>query len=123
MSAPTNQSHSFFDDHPSQYIVPSDTVLVGLCTGLLAAAAVSASHSFLDVIANALRIVRVAFRIGVKVQDAAERLSTVQDVEANESWSRLVVGVHKEASIAEVTQFNQRRVRGSLGSNLNLVWG
>lgn len=111
MSTRNNSLDSFFDDHPSQYIVPSNTVLVGLCTGLLAAAAVSASQSILDLIANALKIVRVAFRIGVKVNDAARRLSPIHDVEVNQSWSRLVVGVQKEASMAEVTQFNERKVR------------
>lgn len=91
--------------------MPSDTVLVGLCTGLLAAAAVSASQSILDLLANALKVVRVAFRIGVKVNDAAQRLSTIHDVEVNQSWSRLVVGVQKEATMAEVTQFNERKAR------------
>ncbi|MCJ1434804.1 hypothetical protein MMC27_004174 [Xylographa pallens] len=100
---------SFFDDHPSQFIVPSDTVLVGLCTGLLAATAVSASQNILDLIANALKFVRVAFRIGAKVNDVAQRLSTINDAQVNPSWSRLVVGVQKEASVAEVTQFNDRK--------------
>ena len=111
MSKRNNSLHSFFDDHPSQYIVPSNTVLVGLCTGMLAATAVSASHSVLDLVANALRVVRVAFRIGVKVNDTAQRLSGTHDVHASQSWSRLVVGVQKEASITEVEEFNERKVR------------
>lgn len=87
--------------------MPSDTVLVGLCTGLLAAVAVSASQSTLDLVDNALNIVRVAFRIGIRVNDAAQRLST----EVNQRWSRLVLDVQKEASIAEIRQFNERKVR------------
>ena len=93
---------------------------MGLCTGLLAATATSASQNILDLIANALKIVRVAFRIGVKVNNAAQRLSTIHDVQVNQSWSRLVVGVQKEASIAEVTQFNERKVGGLTGSILIL---
>lgn len=115
--------HSFFDDHPSQYIVPSNTILVGLCTGLLAAAAVSASQSLLDLIANAPKFIRVAFRIGVKVNSAAQRLSSIRDAEVNQSWSRLVVGAQKETSIAEVTQFNDRKVRGFTGSIILPVMG
>ena len=118
LSTPNDSPHSFFDDHPSQYIVPSNTVLVGLCTGLLAATAVSASQSALDLVANALKVVRVAFRIGVKVNEVAQRLSTVHD--SQQSWSRLVVGVQKEASIAEVAQFNERKVRGLTISILTL---
>ncbi|KAH8804520.1 putative polyketide synthase [Xylogone sp. PMI_703] len=100
---------SFFDDHPSEYFVPSDTVLVGLCTGLLASAAVSASKSLVDLIPIALNIVRVAFRIGVKVNSAAQRLATVHEIKGNQSWSRLVVGIQKEAVIEEVNQFNERK--------------
>ena len=102
-----NDLHRFFDDHPSQPFVPANTILVGLCTGLLAAAAVSASQSALGLIENALNAVRVAFRIGITVNNAAQRLST----DANQSWSRLVVGVQSEACNAEIRQFNERKVR------------
>ena len=118
MDTRSNSLHSYFDDHQSQYIVPSNTVLVGLCTGLLAATAVSASHSVLDLVANALQIVRVAFRLGVKVNDAAQRLSMAHDVQVNQSWSRLVVGVQTKISIAEVEHFNKRKVRNLTGEHL-----
>lgn len=91
--------------------MPSDTALVGLCTGLLAAAAVSASQSILDLVANAPHFVRIAFRLGVKVNGAAQRLSTSYDVDVNQSWSRLVMGVQTESSAAAVAQFNEDRVR------------
>lgn len=113
--------HSFFEDHPSQHNTPRDTVLVGLCTGLLAAAAVSASQSILHLVANALKVVRIAFRIGVKVNDAAQRLSTAHDARANQSWSRVVVGVQKETSAVEVAQFNERKVRRLTGSIVTLI--
>ncbi|KAL9619045.1 MAG: hypothetical protein Q9160_006300 [Pyrenula sp. 1 TL-2023] len=100
---------SYFDDHPSQHIVPSDTALVGLCTGLLAAAAVSASQSILDLVANAPQFVRLAFRVGVKVNGAVQRLSPSHDTDVNQSWSRLVVGVQTEASTAAVARFNEER--------------
>lgn len=90
--------------------MPRDTVLVGLCTGLLAAVAVSASESILDLIDNALQVVRIAFRIGVKVNDTARRLSTIDDVQANRSWSKLVVGIQQEAAAAQVRDFNKRKV-------------
>ena len=101
---------SFFDNHPSQNLAPRDTVLVGLCTGLLAAVAVSASQSILDLIDNALKVVKIAFRIGVKVKETARRLSTDDNVQANGSWSKLVVGISKEASATEISDFNKRKV-------------
>ena len=56
---------------------------------------------------------RVAFRIGVKVNGAAERLSATHNTEASQSWSRLVVGAQNDASIAEVARFNDSKVRMS----------
>ena len=103
----SNDPHSFFDDHPSQPFTPANTNLVGLCTGRLAAAALSASESAVGLIDNALDAVRVALRIGITVNDAAQRLST----DVNQSWSRLVVGVQSEATNAEIRQFNERKVR------------
>lgn len=101
-----NTSYSFFDNPTTQRIVPSDTVLVGLCTGSLAAAAVAASQSTPDLVENALNIVRVAFRIGTKVNNAAQRLSTG----VNQKWSQLVLDAQEEASVAEIKQFMERKV-------------
>ena len=103
----SNSPHSFFDDYPSQPFPPGNAILVGLCTGLLAAAALFVSQSAVGLIENALDVVRVAFRIGIIVNDAAQRLST----DINQSWSRLVVGVQSEAINAEIRQLNKRKVR------------
>ena len=102
-----NTLHSHFDDHRAQHLIPANNLLVGFCTRLLAKAIVSASQSPLELIDNALHIVRVAFRIGIKVNDAAQRLS----IEINQSWSRLVLGAQKEASIAKIGRFNEMNVR------------
>ena len=118
---PNNVRHSFFDGQPSHYFVPSNTVLVGLCTGLLSAAAVSSSQSSLDLIANALKAVKVAFRIGVKVHGVAQRLSRYHDDESSQSWSRLVVGAQKEASIAAVAHYNEEQVRKQLCNDFHAV--
>jgi naphtho-gamma-pyrone polyketide synthase len=90
--------------------VPSDTVIVGLCSGLLASAAVSASRSLLDLTSIALKVVRVAFRIGVKVDATARRLSIDHHVDAGQSWSRLALEVQRETAIAEVIRFNKAKV-------------
>lgn len=101
---------SYFDDHPSRYIVPSDTVFAGLCTGLLAATAVSASRSLVDLVPIALKTVQVAFRIGGKVFQATQRLSTSRDGNVARSWSTLVIGVQKEAAASELERFNKSKV-------------
>jgi predicted RND superfamily exporter protein len=72
---------------------------------------VSASQSVLDLITIALQTVRVAFRIGAKVNAAARSLSTTPNVQANQSWARLVTDVQKKTALDEVTQFNKKKVR------------
>ena len=58
-------------------------------------------------VSNALQIIRVAFIIGVKVDDAARRFSTG----TNQSWSRLVANVQHEALEIEIGKFNGNKVR------------
>ena len=70
----------------------------------------SASQSILDLIDNALKVVRIAFRVGVKVNDTARRLAASNDVPADRSWSKLVVGIQKDDAAAEISDFNQRKV-------------
>lgn len=90
--------------------MPSDTVLAGLCTGLLAATAVSASQSLVDLVPIALKTVQVAFRIGAKVYGAAQRLSTSKNGNADRSWSTLVIGMQKELAISQLEIFNHSKV-------------
>lgn len=96
----------------------SDTVLAGLCTGLLAATAVSASRSLVDLVPIALKTVQVAFRIGAKVYRAAQRLSTSKDGNTNRSWSTLVIGMQKESAISELERFNKSRVMSLSTQNI-----
>ncbi|KAF7551423.1 hypothetical protein G7Z17_g5015 [Cylindrodendrum hubeiense] len=63
---------------------------IGLCTGALAAAAVSCSRSALDLVPLAVDAVTVAFRIGMHVTDAAKRVAHSHD--SDECWSIIVPG-------------------------------
>ncbi|KAJ5379344.1 polyketide synthase [Penicillium cosmopolitanum] len=98
---------SFFGNNASQYFTPSDSAFAGFCTGLLSASSVATSQDTLQLISNALTTVRVAFRIGVKVDGAAQRLSKDGDSAVTQSWTTLIIGAQKEASIAALTQFNE----------------
>lgn len=78
------------DQYPSQ-----DARVLGLCTGALAAAAVACSCSILDLIPMAVTAVKVAFRIGMRVMDAAHRLAPTEMFDR--SWSIIMPGLHSEA--------------------------
>ncbi|KAH8672377.1 hypothetical protein BGZ61DRAFT_537012 [Ilyonectria robusta] len=73
---------------------------IGLCTGALAAAAVTCSRSILDLVPLAVDAVTVAFRIGMHVTDAAKRVAQSND--SDESWSIIVPGT---ASFEAVDKF------------------
>lgn len=74
--------------------------VLGLCTGALAAAAVSCSQSTLDLIPLGVCAVRVAFRTGVHVTDVAQRVAPI-DTSA-QSWSMIVSGLESgEAAVKD----------------------
>jgi naphtho-gamma-pyrone polyketide synthase len=75
----------------------------------LSASSVATSRDTLQLISNALTTVRVAFRIGVKVNGAAQRLSKHGDTAAAQSWTTLIIGAQKEASIAALAKFNESK--------------
>lgn len=83
----------------SVYIIEADafgyasdnTRVIGLCTGSLAAAAVSCSRSTLDLVPMAVDAVAVAFSVGMLV--AARGDSVVPSRDADESWSLIIPGI------------------------------
>jgi hypothetical protein len=80
--------------------------ILGLCTGALAAAAVSCSRTTLELIPIAVDAVIVAFRLGMLVTDVAQR---VEPSEASDpSWSTIVAGL---ASAEAVHRFCEQSVR------------
>ncbi|OBT51641.1 Type I Iterative Polyketide synthase (PKS) [Pseudogymnoascus sp. 24MN13] len=64
----------------------------GLCTGAFSASAVSCSHSILDLVPKAVSAVTIAFRTGVCVSDAANRVAPVLHDNSDQSWSIIVSG-------------------------------
>ncbi|KAL8677817.1 MAG: hypothetical protein Q9186_005797 [Xanthomendoza sp. 1 TL-2023] len=66
--------------------------ILGICTGALAASAVSCSRSTLDLVSLGVEAVIVAFRTGVHVSDITQRIEPSQDVD--QSWSMIVGGTN-----------------------------
>lgn len=60
-------------------------------------------------ISNALTTVRVAFRIGVKVNAVAQRLSKHGDAAAAQSWATLIIGAQEQASIEALAHFSDSK--------------
>lgn len=86
---------------------PSKSI-IGLCTGLLPAAAVSSFSSSTSCIPLAVETVRIAFRLGLHVATVADRLRVKSHKE--ESWSVLVSGITEVAAKYAVKDFNDQTV-------------
>ena len=84
-----------------------DVRLVGLCTGLLAAAAVATSNSLVELIPYAVEAVRLAFRAGSCVSTIAERFGGEV---GKDSWSTIVVADAKTAQAA-LDKFHAEKVK------------
>ena len=91
----------------SQHYCSDNARILGLCTGALAAAAVSCSQSTLELIPLAVCAVTVAFRTGMQAIDVAQRI--VPSNTSDPSWSMIVAGL---ASVeAAVKSFCEQTVR------------
>ncbi|KAK5951062.1 polyketide synthase [Knufia fluminis] len=87
-----------FSERSSTYISPNtDARLVGLCTGLITATAVSCADSLTALLPLAIESVRIAFRAGAHVGKVAQQL----EVESgSKSWSTIVAADEKSAQAA-----------------------
>ncbi|KAK1522186.1 beta-ketoacyl synthase [Colletotrichum costaricense] len=78
------------------YPTPENSLLAGICTGALAAAAVSCAHSAPSLLSPALHAVAVAVRLGALAWDVADRITNKHEISDStstfDSWSRAVTG-------------------------------
>lgn len=86
----------------------TNTYAVGLCTGLLAAAAVASSPALPALIPLGVEAALIAFRVGLYVGTTAKRLDVSRDGTA--SWSTIVTGTSEMAVQNAVAAFNKEKV-------------
>lgn len=86
------------EDSKCQYPDPEQDHILGICTGALAASAVSCSCNTLDLVPLGVEAIIVAFRTGVHVHDTAQRIEPSQDLD--QSWS-MIVGGEEAAGMVE----------------------
>lgn len=90
-----------------QHFCGENAITLGLCTGALAAAAVSCSQSTLELIPLAVCAVKAAFRTGMLATDVAQRL--VPSDTSDRCWSMIVSGL--TSAEAAVNSFCEHNVR------------
>ena len=93
----------------SKHPDPSNTRIIGSCTGLLAAVAASSSRSLSDLPTLGVILVRIAFRVGVTVATARERMQ--QGPACQGSWSVAVAESSPNKIEDLIAGFNADEVR------------
>lgn len=96
----------YYEQQPDQYLESDDSCILGLGAGLLSASAVACSRTLMDLPLIAVKIVRIAFKLGAVVGRVSEQLH--QHGEARESWSMLVSEATEAKVQAELDAFHTR---------------
>ncbi|KAJ4422981.1 Type I Iterative PKS [Gnomoniopsis sp. IMI 355080] len=97
--------HNHYEEPARIYPSPKDTYIVGLCTGSLAAAAISCASSLSQLLPVALHTVQVALRLGLLANDLKDRLS-LSEFDKTREWSAILVNTDEAAVVETLTQFN-----------------
>ena len=111
---------SYYEEAGRQYPSPGQVYLVGLCTGTLAAAAISSSTSLSELLPAAIHTVQVAFRLGLCGQELRDRIHT-PDPSAGQEWSAVFFGVDEASAVAAIAEFSNLKVLPRQFSMKNLA--
>lgn len=93
---------------PEYDLRPDATTLAGLSIGLLAGAAVAVSSSLADLAKTGAEAIRVAFRLGVYVDEVSRKLESPQPDGRLLSWAHVVTGMTQAEVQKELDAFNAR---------------
>jgi naphtho-gamma-pyrone polyketide synthase len=99
--------NSHYGDLGHQYPSKSETLIVGLCTGQLASAAVSSSKTVGELIPVGVETVVLALRLGTCVVKVRE---LVEENGPSQSWSVLVFGIRQEEAQKLIEEFGRSNV-------------
>ena len=97
----------YFSENPSELPATNNTRALGLCTGLLAAAAVVSSKTVTELVLIGVEFVRLSFRSGAVVDAARNVLSQVG--EENAPWSTIVTGTTEQAAKEALAAFHKEK--------------
>ncbi|EMR86678.1 putative polyketide synthase protein [Botrytis cinerea BcDW1] len=106
------QLSQYIDRHEKEHgdsTIPSETCLVGLCTGLFAAAAIASSPSISQLIPIAVQVMLMSFRTGAYVAALANRLDSRPELP--ESWTYVVPAAQENEVNSILGDFHKENVR------------
>ncbi|KAK7739171.1 Type I Iterative PKS [Cytospora paraplurivora] len=93
------------EKHYEDVVQHEKTFLVGLCSGMFAAAAINSTPTLSMLVPVAVQVVLMAFRTGRHVAVMAEQICP--QVERSESWTYVVPGTKAEDAQSALDEFNK----------------
>jgi noranthrone synthase len=99
--------HREFESHGKAFPRGEDSFVLGLCTGSLAAAAVSSSSSLSELLPLAVQTVLISLRLGLRTVTMRDRIETSSQHRSG-SWSAAVVGMDSVTANAVIEKFFNR---------------
>jgi len=120
MSTSTKLIHdSYYGEGSKSYPLAAETHISGLCTGLLAAAAISSSKAVADLLPAAIEAVLIAFRTGLRTMEVRDRIC--QQSSTMPSWSVVIAGLDEKNAVTGLKEFSHSKVgfRPSMKSEWN----
>lgn len=116
--SPINENHFFFSnlltlgsyhgDLGHAYPSPSDSHIIGLCTGLLSSVAVSISSNVGELLPTAVETVVLSLRLGLCVSTTRELFGPKESVDG--SWSALVPGCTADEASKVIEDSSREKV-------------
>ncbi|KAI9739232.1 MAG: Type I Iterative PKS [Cirrosporium novae-zelandiae] len=98
----------YHECHPNDYnFSTSNSCLVGMGMGLLASAAVSLCHNLADIAFVGAEVVRIAFRLGVVVDEVSQNLEPREIGSAPDSWACVVSDIDEGDVQKELDLFHK----------------
>ena len=94
------------------YPTNADTLLTGLCTGLLTAVTISCCSSLPELITSAVDSVVVGFRIGLLSEDVRLRIEPAASLGG--SWSVVIPGLKEDAATEALQRYITDKVLSSI---------
>ena len=99
---------SYYGDLGHAYPSGPQSIIIGLCTGQLASAAVSSSRTVGELIPAAVETVVIALRLGMCVVKVRELLESNEN--PSTSWSVLVSGIREREALQLIEKFSASNV-------------
>ncbi|KAL1839340.1 hypothetical protein VTJ49DRAFT_1636 [Mycothermus thermophilus] len=93
------------EKHNEDITSPQNTFLIGLCSGLWAAAAISMTPSLTGLVHIGVQVVILAFRTGSYVHEMGQRLSPAHD--QSDSWTYIFAGIDHDEALKRLNAFHE----------------